>query len=88
MIQNLNLKDNKLSENEKNFIKKMYKKYFTLPFCTRWLDDENIDYSLLNSLSKKNIINSYPPLYDAKNTLISQHEHTISIQEKGIEILS
>lgn len=88
MIKNLNLKDNKLSEKEKNFIKNIYKKYFTLPFCTRWLDNENIDYSLLNSLSTKNIINSYPPLYDVKNSLISQHEHTISIKEKGIEILT
>ena len=42
----------------------------------------------LNSLSTKNIINSYPPLYDLKNSLISQHEHTISIKEKGIEILT
>tara|TARA_Y100000991_G_C21968517_1_gene348162 strand:+ start:1026 stop:1967 length:942 start_codon:yes stop_codon:yes gene_type:complete len=88
MIQNLNLKDKRLDEECKNFIKKIYKKYFTLPFCTRWLDNDNIDYSLLNKISGMGIINKYPPLYDNKNSLVSQHEHTIFINDKGIEILS
>ena len=88
MIQTLNLKDKRLSDNQKDFIKKIYKKYFTMPFCTRWLDNENIDYTLLKNLSEMNIINSYPPLYDIEKSFVSQHEHTISVTEKGVEILS
>ena len=88
MIKNLNLKDPRLNQNEIEFIKKIYKKYFTLPFCKRWLDEDNIDYSLIDKLSDMGIINSYPPLYDIKNSLVSQHEHTIIVKNKGVEILS
>ena len=88
MIKNINLKDPILNNNEKEFITKLYKKYFKLPFCKRWLDEENIEYGLLDNLSNMGIINSYPPLYDIKNSLVSQHEHTIFIKDKGIEILS
>ena len=88
MIKNLNLKDSRLSKNEIDFIKKLYKKYFTLPFCKRWLDNESIEYGLLDKLSEMGLINSYPPLYDIKNSLVSQHEHTIFVKDKGVEILS
>lgn len=63
------------------------KNYSTLPFCQRWLYELNniIDHdNLLNNLNKKNIINKYPPIYDIKNSIISQFEHTIFIKENGI----
>ena len=61
--------------------------YSTLPFCQKWL--YNLNHSInndniLNSLEKKNIINSYPPLYDIENSIISQFEHTIFVKENGI----
>ena len=88
MIKNINLKDPRINQKEIDFIKKIYKKYFTLPFCKRWLEQENINYSLLEKLSNMGIINSYPPLYDIKNSYVSQHENTIIIKNKGVEILT
>ena len=61
--------------------------YFTLPFCQKWLyniNNSNNYNNLLNSLEKKNIINSYPPLYDIENSIVSQFEHTIFVKENGI----
>jgi methionyl aminopeptidase len=88
MIDKVNLNDIRLNLDDKNFFKTIYKKYLTLPFCTRWLDNDNIDYTSLNKLADMNIINSYPPLYDIKKSHVSQHEHTVSISENGVEILS
>lgn len=67
-----------------NIIKKNYDK---LPFCQRWLYDINKDLdhtNLLKDLENKKIINSYPPIYDIENSIISQFEHTIFIKENGI----
>jgi len=62
--------------------------YFTLPFCQKWLynlnnSSENFN-DILYSLEKKNIINSYPPIYDINNSIVSQFEHTIFVKENGI----
>lgn len=67
-----------------NIIKKNYS---TLPFCQRWLYnlDNTLNYDeLLNNLCLKKIINTYPPLYDIDNSIISHFEHTIFIKENGI----
>lgn len=89
MISKLNLQDKRLSNDDKKYIRNIYKKYLSLPFCTRWLEKENIDCKPLKSLARMNIINRYPPLYDIENSLISQHENTIRISEKNkVEILS
>lgn len=93
MIDRLNMTDTRLNIDDQNFIKTIYKKYLTLPFCTRWLDNSQINYkndnyNFLTKLSDLNVINSYPPLYDIKKSWVSQHEHTVSITEKGVEVLS
>ena len=59
-------------------------KFNTLPFSSRYINDN----SKLKYLSIVNAINLYPPLYDSKNSFISQFEHTVCIQEKGKEIIS
>jgi methionyl aminopeptidase len=62
--------------------------YSTLPFCQKWLYNLNNSSKnfndLLYSLEKKNIINSYPPIYDIDNSIVSQFEHTIFVKENGI----
>jgi methionyl aminopeptidase len=76
-----------LSNSEKDCYDVILKNYYTLPFCQKWLSQiiqtHEIN-TLLKSLCKKNIINSYPPIYDIKNSIVSQFEHTIFIKENGI----
>jgi methionyl aminopeptidase len=71
------------------------KNYGTLPFCQKWIC-ELLNISLykideiyevnqtLKLLNDKNIINSYPPIYDIDNSIVSQFEHTIFIKENGV----
>jgi methionyl aminopeptidase len=61
--------------------------YSTLPFCQKWLYNLNNSKNyidILNSLEKKKIICTYPPLYDIENSIVSQFEHTIFVKENGI----
>ena len=53
----------------------------------RILDELELQYNhndLLNRLTDKKILNVFPPIYDIKNSIISQFEHTIFIKENGI----
>lgn len=77
-----------LNKEEMNLYNIINKNYFTLPFCQKWLynlnnSSENFN-DILYSLEKKNIINSYPPIYDINNSIVSQFEHTIFVKENGI----
>jgi methionyl aminopeptidase len=77
----------KLKGEEKNYFNIINNNYFTLPFCQRWLYElyPTLNHNdLLDKLEKKQILNSYPPLYDINNSIISQFEHTIFIKENGI----
>ena len=39
-------------------------------------------------LESKQIIQSYAPVYDVKNSYTAQYEHTIYVSEKATNILS
>ena len=85
MIDYKNNKDKLDIEND--LYKYIMKKYKTLAFTDRWLDDSrSIE---LDKLCKMNIIKCYPPIYDFdKKSYISQFEETIYVGEKETEILS
>jgi methionyl aminopeptidase len=73
--------------NEKKFFELIKKNYSTLPFCQKWLYqlDNSINHDiLLKNLSDKKILNTYPPIYDIENSIVSQFEHTIFIKNNGI----
>jgi methionyl aminopeptidase len=76
-----------LNKQEKNLLSIILKNYNTLPFCQRWLYNNSsniINYDiLLSKLVNKNILQSYPPIYDINNSIISQFEHTIFIKPNG-----
>ena len=68
-----------------------------MPFCQKWLheviyfinnnNENKNDYNItqnLNKLEYKNIIKSYPPIYDIEGSIVAQHEHTIYITDKGV----
>jgi len=78
-----------LNDDELKLFKYLRKKYLTLCFCDRWLDNElDLEYKPykrnLNNLIKKKFIEKYPTIYDKKGNLSSQFEHTIYINEKGV----
>jgi len=78
---------NNLNEDESKVCDIIKKNYYTLPFCQKWLYEleKSINYdNILKKLEKKNVVNVYPPIYDIKDSIISQFEHTIFIKEKGI----
>ena len=78
-----------LNKSDKYLLNIIKQNYFTLPFCQKWLYEleQKITFDIdttLNSLCKKNILHSYPPIYDIKGSIISQFEHTIYVKENGI----
>jgi methionyl aminopeptidase len=88
MINNINFK-NITNNQHKDYIKNIYKDYLTLPFCTRNLQEKNMDINIFNDICKDtNIIKSFPPLYDIKGSFISQHEETIYIADNCVKILT
>ena len=75
------------NSNEKKLFELIKKNYSTLPFCQKWLYqlDNNINHNiLLDKLVNKKILNSYPPIYDIENSIVSQFEHTIFVKNNGI----
>lgn len=67
------------------------KTFSGLPFCDKWLSNDNkSNYHKLamDELVSKNIIKTYPPLYDINNSYISQFEHTIFLKPSSKIILS
>ena len=62
------------------FQKEIQKRFKTLPFCDRWVSDVEHYKSLLNILVKKNIVKSYPPVYDEKGAYVSQFENTVYLK--------
>jgi len=64
-----------------NFIKTNYS---TLPFCEKWVsNDDKLLLPYLENLVSKKYLNTYLPIYDIENSIISQFEHTVYIKENG-----
>jgi methionyl aminopeptidase len=82
-----------LTKSEKEILNHIKKYYYTLPFCQKWIYEKSHTLDLkkninkidliLNILTSKNILNTYPPIFDIKGSIISQFEHTIFIKENG-----
>jgi len=91
MLNKVN-KDIKLKKDDEYILSLIKNNYNTLPFCQKWLSElyysinnENKDITyILDKLEYKNIVKSYPPIYDIEGSIVSQHEHTIYITDKGV----
>ncbi|MDQ3838560.1 MAG: type II methionyl aminopeptidase [Thermoproteota archaeon] len=62
------------------FLAYLWAKFRTLPFALRWIlhdHDEGEARRLLDILTKKRNIHSYPVLVEGKNKVVAQAEHTI-----------
>merc|ERR1712032_41100 len=62
----------------------------TLAFCRRWLDDAGQTRHLmaLKNLVDNDLVQPYPPLCDAKGSIVTQMEHTILVRPTGKEVVS
>ena len=80
----------RLPNRENYLFKKIRETRQTLPFCKKWLKNENIKgYQIpLKNLVNKGLVNSYPPIMSQKNTYVAQHEHTIFVGSDKVHILS
>jgi methionyl aminopeptidase len=78
---NLNKKI-KFTKSENDLIDFINTNYSTLPFCEKWVSSHNMS-PYLDSLVSKKYLNNYPPIYDIKDSIISQFEHTVYIKENG-----
>ena len=87
----------KLKKEDEYLLSLIKSNYSTMPFCQKWLheviyfinnnNENKNDYNItqiLNKLEYKNIIKSYPPIYDIEGSIVAQHEHTIYITDKGV----
>ncbi|MEM0348381.1 MAG: type II methionyl aminopeptidase [Zestosphaera sp.] len=72
-----------VTEEEMSLIKTAYEKFKTLPMCERWLAKEFSDLSklrsLLQNLTRKSILTSYPVLREVSGNLVAQFEETILV---------
>lgn len=91
-MKNFGLPDNLRTRQPKaqkllNFINK---RFDTLAFCRRWLDDAGHKKHLmsLKQLVQAGIIEEYPPLCDVKGSFTAQYEHTIVLRPTCKEIVS
>ena len=87
MLNNNIVSIDDLNKEEKKVYNSINRNYNTLAFCQKWLYklDMSFDYNeILKKLEKKNILKSYPPIYDIDNSIISHFEHTIFVKNNGI----
>jgi len=66
------------------------KKYDTLAFCRRWLDDDGQTKHIgnLRQLVLNGLVTAHPPLCDIKNSYTAQYEHTLVLRPTCKEVLS
>ena len=88
MNKNYKMNSKKIEDYDEKYVYDLIDNYYsTLPFCQKWLYEHNATYNydnILKKLEDKKILQSYPPIYDINDSIISQFEHTIFIKENGI----
>lgn len=72
-----------IGKKERQQLESLKKQFGTLPFCKRWISNKS-----LKQLVSAGIVEKYPPLYDCKDSYVSQYEHTIIVGESKTEIVS
>jgi len=83
-IYSLNSGGNVRDVDSRKVLKFIKEKYFTRPFCRRWLVKEgfkNINF-VLSNMVRHGILHRYPVLIEKSKKPVSQFEHTILITDK------
>jgi len=63
----------------------LYRRFSTLPFCARWIEDEDLRRRL-GRLRRH--LQSYPVFLETGRGMVSQSEHTLLITADGAELLT
>lgn len=74
-----------------SFLTKIVDRFGLLPFAVRWLTNGKTDKEVLRGLSKLSKggkLNVYPVLEETKERIVLQKEHTLFVQEDGVEVLT
>jgi len=58
-----------------------------LPFARRWIKSDKLDIAL-QSLVQVRALHPYPVLHDIPGSFVSQHEHTVIVEEDGCLIIT
>ena len=73
----------------KKFVKKIQNKFFTIPFCERYLENINDNYKdYCNKLVNLDVFRPYPPFYSKNGKMTAQYEHTVILKENSKNIIS
>jgi len=74
----------------RDLFKYISKRFGTIPFCRRWLEDDDQKRHLLalKHLVDCEVVRQYPPLCDTVNCYTAQYEHTILLRPTCKEVLS
>jgi len=74
----------------RDLLKFIKKRFGTIPFCRRWLQDEGQTRHLmgLKKLVDSEIVRDYLPLYDQVGCYTAQYEHTILLRPTCKEVMS
>lgn len=87
LVSRKNTKDQELNR----FLETVWAKCRTLPFTTRWFQEEFAKQRLgeiISKLLKLKLVRSYPVLVEAKKCPVSQAEHTVVVTQNGFEIIT
>jgi len=74
----------------KSLLSYINKKYDTLAFCRKWLDQDGQTGHMLGlkQLCDAGLVRPYPPLCDIKGSYVAQYEHTLLLRPTCKEVLS
>ncbi len=87
LVARKNTKDQELNK----FLEAVWDKCKSLPFTTRWFQDEFTKQRLgeiTAKLMKLKLVRSYPVLVEAKGRPVSQAEHSVAVTATGFVILT
>jgi len=74
----------------KLLFEKMTTKFRTLPFAERWYHELSPASGelALKKLSYLGLVKQYPQLFEGKNGIVTQKEHTVIVTEHGCEVIT
>jgi len=89
-IYRLNVEKLKLEklEEEKKLLELIYERFNSLPYTPRWIPDFERFSRVHERIARMGKIYSYPVLVERKGKPVAQAEHTITVTEKGCEVIT